>query len=400
MTITTSRPAITNAAAGATAPGGDRLRQARERPTHSSLAPAGSTPHPTDRQPTSITRPSDGAQHASGPGLDDTRSRSAAGVQSADRQMTDAAQGWFAVGSTSGPDPVANAGPTSTQRSLLDPALALAADVLDDIERVRTANENRLRQMTRSVEDSDGELRGFGYDETHPDVARLAAIVEMLKKVEHDATLQLQRQLRRHPLGAWVKATKGVGEKQGARLLAAIGDPYINSAKNAPRTVSALWAYCGLHVVPGQASLDAHSSLAGDGGDPGQNSFDSRAGLAGVAPKRRRGEQANWSTKAKTKAYLIAEACMKQLSSHCRTSQSTFDDQTPGAGPAVRHTDECTCSPYRVVYDNRRAHTAVSRPDWSDGHSHNDALRVVSKEILKDLWRAARDWHLSQGGAE
>jgi hypothetical protein len=43
-------------------------------------------------------------------------------------------------------------------------------------------------------------------------------------------------------------------------------------------------------------------------------------------------------------------------------------------------------------------HTATSHPDWTDGHSHQDALRVASKEVLKDLWRAARDVH-AQGGA-
>jgi hypothetical protein len=50
-----------------------------------------------------------------------------------------------------------------------------------------------------------------------------------------------------------------------------------------------------------------------------------------------------------------------------------------------------------VTYDARRAHTAVTHPDWTDGHSHNDALRVASKAILRDLWRAARDWHQTPG---
>lgn len=399
MTITTSRPARSNTAPSGDVPGGTKLRQAIQLAVASDLPPAGSTPHPTTGGSMPIAATSDGVQHASGPGLDDTRSRSAAGAQLADRPVIPDDRQVRAVGSTPRPDPAADVVPLPTAASLLDPALALAADVLDDIERVRTANENRLRQMTRSVEDSDGELRGFGYDESHPDVARLAAIVEMLKKVEHDATLQLQRQLRRHPLGVWVKSTKGVGEKQGARLLAAIGDPYINSAKNAPRTVSALWAYCGLHVVPGQTATAAHSMNAGDGGDSGQGESANHLGSAGVAPKRRRGERANWSTKAKTKAYLIAESCLKQLSPHCRTSHEGDGDQTLNAGPAVRHLHGCNCSPYRVTYDERRAHTAVSRPDWTHGHSHNDALRVVSKEILKDLWRAARDWHATQGGA-
>jgi hypothetical protein len=64
------------------------------------------------------------------------------------------------------------------------------------------------------------------------------------------------------------------------------------------------------------------------------------------------------------RAHLCAESCIKQ-----------------------RH------SPYRTVYDDRRVHTALTHPEWTDGHSHNDGLRIVAKEILKDLWRAARDVH-------
>lgn len=43
----------------------------------------------------------------------------------------------------------------------------------------------------------------------------------------------------------------------------------------------------------------------------------------------------------------------------------------------------------RAVLDD----TDLASPDWSDGHSHNDALRIASKAILRDLWRAARAWH-------
>jgi hypothetical protein len=68
------------------------------------------------------------------------------------------------------------------------------------------------------------------------------------------------------------------------------------------------------------------------------------------------------------RAYLIATSCIKQAR-----------------------------SPYRAVYDNRRAHTATTHPDWTAGHSHNDALRIVSKAILKDLWLAARDLHQAAG---
>jgi hypothetical protein len=269
---------------------------------------------------------------------------------------------------------------------LLDPQLALAAEILDDLEKVRIGNANRLRILTTLEPDEDGVVRGFGLDESHPDVARLAAMVKALGELEHDATLNLQRAMRKHPLGPWVKAQVGIGEKQAARLLAAIGDPYWNTASNRPRTVSALWAYCGLHVLPasqtssdsghgvgaggarydsGPALVDTQALAAGDdSGDPGHSSIDNRGSNAGVAARRRRGQRANWSTTAKTRAYLIALSCIKQAR-----------------------------SPYRAVYDARRARTAATHPDWTDGHSHNDALRVTSKAILRDLWREAKRVH-------
>ena len=236
--------------------------------------------------------------------------------------------------------------------ALADPTLALAADVVDDLERVKIANQNRLRSLTRDVEDSDGEMRGFGLDESHPTVAQLAALVQMIETAEHDAVLNLQRAMRKHPLGPWVKAQRGVGEKQAARLLAKIGDPYINSATGQPRTVSALWAYCGLHVIDGESA------------------------------RRRKGQQSNWSTLAKTRAWLIIQSAMKQLDASCKTDTGIAE-----------HVDGCKCSPYRIVIDQRRKRTAETHPDWTPGHSLNDAQRVASKALLRDLWIEARRIH-------
>ncbi len=219
-------------------------------------------------------------------------------------------------------------------RSLLsDPELSFAAEVLEDIEKVRIANENRLRQLTRPTdeEDKDGERRGLGLPTDHPSVVRMTKIVNELNDIEDGAIANLRQAMKSHPLGKWVKGTTGVGEKQCARLLAAIGDPYWNAAENRPRRGPAeLWAYCG--YVPGQ--------------------------------KRQKGVKSNWSSQAKMRAFLIAESCIK-----VRTS------------------------PYRSVYDARRGHTATTNPEWTLGHSHNDALRVVAKEVLKDLWREAKRLH-------
>jgi hypothetical protein len=211
-------------------------------------------------------------------------------------------------------------------------------------------------------------MRGFGLDESHPDVARLAVMVTTLDALVHDATLQLQRQMRKHPLGPWAKAQRGIGEKQAARMLATIGDPYWHTLHNQPRTVSQLWAYCGLHVLTG--------------GDSDLAPRDTQCAAEGVAARRTKGVKSNWSTLAKTRAWLCVESCMKQIDAPCKGEE--------GIG---HHIAACKCSPYRIKVDQRRTHTLLTHPEWKPGHSLNDGMRVASKELLKDLWREAKRIH-------
>jgi hypothetical protein len=269
------------------------------------------------------------------------------------------------------------------------PLLALLADVLDDLERTRIANENRLRQLTRDEVDSDGEERGFGLTLDQPQVAALADVVTALGKLEHQSTLNLQRAVRKHPLGPWVKATVGVGEKQGARLLAAIGDPYWNTLYDRPRLVSELWAYCGLHVLPAAQSKRATQELPGGGGeqgDPGHSGTASHTGAAGVAPTRARGQRANWSTVAKTRAYLVAESCIKQARSPYR---AVYDDGRKKYEDALHPAPCKRCGP--------SGKPAEQGTPLSAGHQHARAMRLVMKEILKDLWRESRRIHEQTG---
>lgn len=240
--------------------------------------------------------------------------------------------------------------------------LGFAASVLGDLETSRVANENRLRQL---VTEFDLDLR-------HPYVRRMRGVVDQLASAEHQAELGLRALMRAHPLGPWVASQNGLGDKQVARLLAAIGDPYIRPqltwvAQDAlgnevretvparPRTVSELWAYCGLHV---HRKNEIH----------------------GTAPRHRKGVQSNWSEEARTRVWLVAGSCVK-----CRTS------------------------PFRDVYDQARAKYAesihrvachrcgptgqVGQP-LSDGHKHARAVRIVMKEILRALWVESQRLHL------
>jgi hypothetical protein len=260
----------------------------------------------------------------------------------------------------------------------LSRVLAAAADTLDDIERLRTASENRLRQFTRGADevDTDGGRRGFGWDLRAPAVAALANLVRHMKCdsevarqalgderppkrkgccLEHDAERNLTRALRAHPLSPWVKTQKGIGEKQGGRLIAAVGDPYVRPAllfpdgswdPVRPRTVYELWAYCGLK--------------------PGQ--------------RRKRGERANWSAAAKMRAWNVAGSMLK-------AGNREVYDKRKARTEGRLHEGECVrCGP--------SGKPALPGTPWSDAHRHNDALRIVSKEILRYLWREAKRIHL------
>lgn len=279
-----------------------------------------------------------------------------------------------------------------------DRGLRSAADFLLDIERLRMATENRLRQYARPKDqpDKDGRRRGFGWSLSQSAITRDTAVALIDLKcdslvlaeigiekaprprpprdkegqlpergccLEHAAERRLARELRTHPLGPWVKAQRGIGEKQGPRLIGAIGDPYMRPAYRLPdgtveaprpRTPYELFAYCGMHVVDGHA------------------------------PKRARGNPSNWSADARTRAHLVAESCLKGLRKPCESIE--------GAGYAV-HVEGCACFPYRLLYDQYRE--KIADRELTAGHKLNMALRRVAKEILLDLWREAKRIHES-----
>lgn len=299
-------------------------------------------------------------------------------------------------------------------RNVADSLLLVHADLLDDIESARIAHENRIRSLTSTWE-VDGVTYGKGIPADLPEVQPLIAELEQIKAREHHAELMLKRALRLHPLHGWVKRTVGVGEKQAARLLACIDDP---ASRYKP---SQLWAYCGLHVDhPGQVPHGTQSGTAGDDPTQSQTALDTHivraaggvqdqaasqqngdntqaptAGgshptdhsrhdhqtlpVGGVAPKRRRGQQAKWNTTAGARIHVIAESCIKQRASPYR---QVYDDGRVKYADAV-HQHACErCGP--------SGNPAKVGSPLSDGHKHARALRLVKKQILLDLWREAR----------
>ncbi|MCX2931370.1 hypothetical protein ORI20_13885 [Mycobacterium sp. CVI_P3] len=248
------------------------------------------------------------------------------------------------------------------------------ADMVDELESTRIAAANRLRQLT------DPGEHGHGLTLNHPDIRRLAAMVETLERAEHDAILNLQRAMRHHPLGAWVKATPGVGEKQAARLLASIRDPYWHDLHDRPRRLYELNAYCGMHLC----ETSGGQSSAADDSHPGSQSTPGTQcpPAARVAPTRRRGERANWNAAARQRVWLIAESCVKVRNSPYR---DVYDATRVKYAAAVHDVPCKRCGP--------SGSPAEAGSPLSAGHQHARAMRAMCKQILKDLWREARKLH-------
>jgi hypothetical protein len=212
-------------------------------------------------------------------------------------------------------------------------------------------------------------------------------MVATLEQLTKDATKHLEKVMRRHPLHPWVKAQKGLGDKQVARLLAAIGDPYWNTLYDRPRTVSELWAYCGYHVLPvSQLGCDAHGVTAGrdqaGGGDTSQRFSEAQAIRAGVAPRRQRGQKSNWSETARKRTWLIATSIVKAGGPY----RDVYDATKMKYAEATHHAACVRCGP--------AGKPAEAGSPLSKAHIHARGLRAISKAVLKGIWIEARRIHV------
>lgn len=259
--------------------------------------------------------------------------------------------------------------PTAPAPVLVDHHLAVLANRVNDLENFRKASANQLEVLTRVGEDKDGAERGYGLPSGHPAVVQSQAIVDAIKKIEDQTVRELEKKLKKTPMGPWILAQKGLGPKTIARLLAATGDPYWNSLHDRPRTVSELWSFCGYR--------------------PGQ--------------KKAKGEKVNWSPEAKMRAHLLMDPIKKMLSKPCHSVKGDKGEYLY----AVHVDGECACSPYRVLYDQARdkyrdtvhqedcvrcgpaGKPALAGSARSAKHQDSMAYRLVKKAILRDLWREA-----------
>lgn len=172
---------------------------------------------------------------------------------------------------------------------------------------------------------------------------RLGEVVDGLAAIEATIIRDLERAMKSHPLGPWVKNQKGLGLKQVARLLAAIGDPCWNAAEDRPRRgPPELWAYGGYHVVPagGHSRSGAHGRIA--------------------RGRAREGCQVELERRRQDESVLCAESCVKQPKG---SRYRDVYDQGRGEYREAVHDRPCPrCGP--------AGHPALQGSPLSLGHQH------------------------------
>lgn len=286
-------------------------------------------------------------------------------------------------------------------------ALLALSDVLDDVEATRIATENRHRALIAELVTGErGGSFGKGLPQDLPSVAVVRDLTEGLRGLEELARRELQRAFRSHPYYPWAKRTTGVGDVQGARLLAALGDPYWNDKEQRPRRgLRELRAYCGYDVrLLDPTPPDGHSGnveQAGPG-DTDHAPVESQLPAVGVARTPTRGQRISWNPEVKKRLYLVAESAVKSGVRRNGADDSIGYDWSGREGR----------TPYGRLYLDARAyysgatHSVPCRrcgprgtpapvgSELSPGHQHARALRwVVNKGLLPDLWDEARRLH-------
>lgn len=245
--------------------------------------------------------------------------------------------------------------PILTTGPLDDSILLQLTKSLNDVETARIAVSNRYKSLTHVWKDEDGERWGLGIPKENPIAMQVEQLAKELNKVEKQVEKQVRDYVKTHIMWkVFGSQIKGIGDKQFPRLLATIGDPYWHPVFDRTRTLAELQAYCGYSVTDGHA------------------------------PRLARGERTNWNPEARKRLYLVAEQCTKSGKGGVydleiyQVAKEKYKDAV--------HTQLCyRCGP--------SGSPALPGSPLSGPHKTARARRLVAKEILKDMWETARDYH-------
>ena len=177
-----------------------------------------------------------------------------------------------------------------------------------------------------------------------PDLDAVKAAIIPMQKRRDEIELRMKKLVRELPVHAWAKGVRGFGEIGLAVTVGECGD---------------LATYSGPRKMRkrlGLAPMDGNAMSTWKKG--GLTAEDWVA--AGYSPKRR------------AEIY----SCVGESLSKAQL-ESMEKSGTPYGRPL---------GPYGAVYVARREATAIAHPDWTKAHARADALRVMTQQLMLDLW--------------
>lgn len=269
-----------------------------------------------------------------------------------------------------------------------------------DLQELRMQSSNRAQKKSKTIALDE-------HDKTF-----MKKTGDGLAALEKEALKEVMRLIKHHPAWGWLKDVRGVGPTMAGVIISEVD---INRCT----TVSKLWAYCGLAVGPD-----------------------------GKADRKKKGEKLKYNPWLKSKVLkVLGDSFIKSCSYDSEVGYCTSAVLRDADGKQVTYVDEATgkrkkvmkkvplpegVTPYRKYYDDkkhRRENQSVDKcqacegkgvvirvcrdeetvpgqkktrntiecpnckggkvkPMWgaSQDHRHKDAVRVMIKQFLLDLW--------------
>jgi hypothetical protein len=211
--------------------------------------------------------------------------------------------------------------------------------------------EAERKEITKKTTALLKQCREYSAPEEYVDIAEMVLQSDASRacwdKLCSGRKRAMEKLAKQVPAAAWVEAQPGVGLHGFAQIIGEAGDlsNYANPAK--------LWKRLGLAPYDGLAM----STWMRETWRPRKLTSD------------------EWiDNPFKPERYAI----MAQIGQWLWVKQWTGKEKAPPDGKPNGH--------YGEVYARRRAHTTQTHPDWTPMHSHKDALRILMKQFILDLW--------------
>ncbi len=204
---------------------------------------------------------------------------------------------------------------------------------------------------------------------------RIAERQKAMRAIERSILRDVEKLLNDFPIYKWLKDVRGCGPSMSGVIVAEIGatpnkpNGWDESVDWNPRhgiarfdTVSKLWAYAGLHVKDGKA------------------------------PRRKKGERANWNGFLKTKLLGVLGPCFLKSASPYREFYDNY--KTRKQNTMIDICMNCEGKTKIVSPETKKLTmckncAGIGGPaPWgkSDGHRHNAAIRYMVKQFVMDLY--------------